>query len=567
MKYLKEIIRRNKRLILFYLVTGFGIAFFTNYKVDYFQKVIDGFIDGTLELKGILYYGGMLLSHYVLNYIDEYPAKKLEHGIYLDFKVLALRKISQIDYKEYQSLGTGKLIQRIENGAESGRSLLYDFWLCFVRELLPTIVFSIFFIWKINSKIMYILLSGYVIVFIVTNFLLKILYQIKERILLNEEQLNHYLVRGFMEMLVFRIERKFPSELKKAEHSKDEIVDAKVKMNLIHEAFFPIFALLIACIDVSILLYGYFEKTISVGEIVALITLIENAYTPIAIFNVLYVQYKLDKTSFQRFERFLDLKEDEQLKNGKSISSLSMDISIQDLIFAYDEKIILQHLSFSIKKGEKVAFVGESGSGKSTLIKIFAGLLKSERGSILYGNTELKDIYLESYYEHLTYISQDTPIFDGTIRENLMFGEEKTEEEILKVLNCVQLQELISNLEYGIDTKIGERGSNLSGGEKQRLALARLWFEDRDIIIFDEATSALDNLTEELVMKEVLQVCKDKTVITIVHRLNTIKEYDKIIVLKQGKIVEMGKFNELINNNGYFKKLYDYGQTMKSMER
>ena len=567
MKYLKEIIRRNKRLILFYLVTGFGIAFFTNYKVDYFQKVIDGFIDGTLELKGILYYGGMLLSHYVLNYIDEYPAKKLEHGIYLDFKVLALRKISQIDYKEYQSLGTGKLIQRIENGAESGRSLLYDFWLCFVRELLPTIVFSIFFIWKINSKIMYILLSGYVIVFIVTNFLLKILYQIKERILLNEEQLNHYLVRGFMEMLVFRIERKFPSELKKAEHSKDEIVDAKVKMNLIHEAFFTIFALLIACIDVSILLYGYFEKTISVGEIVALITLIENAYTPIAIFNVLYVQYKLDKTSFQRFERFLDLKEDEQLKNGKGISSLSMDISIQDLIFAYDEKIILQQLSFSIKKGEKVAFVGESGSGKSTLIKIFAGLLKSERGSILYGNTELKDIYLESYYEHLTYISQDTPIFDGTIRENLMFGEEKTEEEILKVLNCVQLQELISNLEYGIDTKIGERGSNLSGGEKQRLALARLWFEDRDIIIFDEATSALDNLTEELVMKEVLQVCKDKTVITIVHRLNTIKEYDKIIVLKQGKIVEMGKFNELINNNGYFKKLYDYGQTTKSMER
>lgn len=567
MKYLKEIIRRNKRLILFYLVTGFGIAFFTNYKVDYFQKVIDGFIDGTLELKGILYYGGMLLSHYVLNYIDEYPAKKLEHGIYLDFKVLALRKISQIDYKEYQSLGTGKLIQRIENGAESGRSLLYDFWLCFVRELLPTIVFSIFFIWKINSKIMYILLSGYVIVFIVTNFLLKILYQIKERILLNEEQLNHYLVRGFMEMLVFRIERKFPSELKKAEHSKDEIVDAKVKMNLIHEAFFTIFALLIACIDVSILLYGYFEKTISVGEIVALITLIENAYTQIAIFNVLYVQYKLDKTSFQRFERFLDLKEDEQLKNGKGISSLSMDISIQDLIFAYDEKIILQHLSFSIKKGEKVAFVGESGSGKSTLIKIFAGLLKSERGSILYGNTELKDIYLESYYEHLTYISQDTPIFDGTIRENLMFGEEKTEEEILKVLNCVQLQELISNLEYGIDTKIGERGSNLSGGEKQRLALARLWFEDRDIIIFDEATSALDNLTEELVMKEVLQVCKDKTVITIVHRLNTIKEYDKIIVLKQGKIVEMGKFNELINNNGYFKKLYDYGQTTKSMER
>ena len=129
----------------------------------------------------------------------------------------------------YQKIGTGKLVQRIENGASAGRNVIYNFWLRVIRDLLPTIVFSIYFIWKINKAITYALLIGYVIIFIITNLLLKFLYQIKERILNNEELLNHYLVRGFMEMLVFRVNNQFFNEIRKAQKAKDEIVSSKSK--------------------------------------------------------------------------------------------------------------------------------------------------------------------------------------------------------------------------------------------------------------------------------------------------------------------------------------------------
>ena len=152
------------------------------------------------------------------------------------------------------------------------------------------------------------------IIFIVTNLLLKFLYQIKEKILNNEEALNRFLVRGFTEMLVFRMARQFPHEAKKAAAARKDIVASKTKMTMIHEAFFTIFALLVACLDIGILFYARQVQSLSIGSVVTLITLIDNAYTPIAIFNVLYVQYKLDKTAYRRFEDFLNLKEDDQLE-------------------------------------------------------------------------------------------------------------------------------------------------------------------------------------------------------------------------------------------------------------
>ncbi len=138
----------------------------------------------------------------------------------------------------------------------------------------------------------------------------------KERILNNEEALNRFLVRGFMEMVVFRMAHQFPDELQKAQGSKKEIVDTKVKMNMIHKAFFTIFALLIACLDIAVLVYAWQTKSLSLGAVVALITLIDNAYTPIAIFNVIYVQYKLNKAAFSRYGEFLDMQDDKQLDGG-----------------------------------------------------------------------------------------------------------------------------------------------------------------------------------------------------------------------------------------------------------
>ena len=186
MRYIKDILKKNSIWVLVYIGLGIFNSFVANYKVDYFQKVIDGLADRTLAFAGVATYGFILLVNYCMNYLDNYPEKKLEHGIYLDFKLLSLRKISTIDYTEYQKIGTGKLVQRIENGSAAGRNVLFNFWLCLIRDLLPTIGFSIYFIWKIDEKVTYVLFVGYAFIFIITNILLKFLYKIKEKILNSE---------------------------------------------------------------------------------------------------------------------------------------------------------------------------------------------------------------------------------------------------------------------------------------------------------------------------------------------------------------------------------------------
>lgn len=557
MHYSREILKKNRIWVFIYISLGIFNAFLANYKADFFQRVIDGLADQTLAFSSIILYGVILLVNYCMNYLDNYPETKLDHGIYLDFKLLALRKISTIDYVEYQKIGTGKLVQRIENGASAGRDVLFHFWLCFIRSLLPTVAFSVYFIWRIDTHITYVLFAGYLIIFVITNILLKFLYKIKETILNSEELLNHYLVRGFMEMLVFRMNKQFTNEMKKTRDAKENIVSSKVKMTMIHEAFFTIFALLVAILDIAILFYAWKAQSLTVGSVVALITLIENAYTPIAIFNVLYVQYKLDKEAYGRFVEFLNLKDDKQLTTGHTLKSDVGEIVVNHLSFQYETRTIFDNLSLSIKKGEKIAFVGESGSGKSTLIKLLLGLLKYDKGEIRLGDMELRDICLMDLYDKVRYLSQDTPVFDGSIKENLVFDKNVPEEQIWNALRKVQLSYFVEKLATGLDTQIGEKGTCLSGGEKQRLALARLWFDDSELVILDEATSAIDNLTEESVMKAVMQQLNGKTVIAIAHRLNSIAGFDRIILFKDGKIVGQGSFEELLRTNAYFVDLYN----------
>ena len=282
MKYLQEIIKKNKIWIIIYIILGIGLSFLANYSVSYFQKLIDRFTAGTLTLSGILFYCGLLLILCIASYLDEYPHQKLNNGIYLDLKLMALKKTSRIDYLAYQSLGTGKLIQRIENGSTAGRNILFEFWFRIAKELLPSALFSMFFIYRLNHVIAYTVACGYLLVFLITNLLLKLLYRMKERMLDNEELLNHYLTRGFMEMVVFRLNRQFSREIHKAERSKDEIVRSKIGISFIHEAFFAAFAALIILIKAALIIYAWYTRSISIGAVVALITLVDNAYTPIA---------------------------------------------------------------------------------------------------------------------------------------------------------------------------------------------------------------------------------------------------------------------------------------------
>jgi ATP-binding cassette subfamily B protein len=547
--------------MLLQVAIGLAWTFLQSFSSRYFQNVIDHFTDSSLTITQIAIYGSALIAMYMLCYLQNYPERKLQHGIELSLKTNALKKMSVIDYLSYVKIGTGTLIQRIENGATAGSNILFGFYLRLASELLPQMLFSIVFIFVINRTIMIGILMGYGIVFIVTNILLKVLYKVKANILINEEKFNHFIVRGFMEMVVFRVNRRFEHEISKAETASDEIIHAKVQMKLIHEAFFTIFVILVCFLKIGIIVYGWMTQSLTIGGIVALIALVDNAYTPIAIFNVCYVDYKLDKVAFSRYTDFLDAKEDVHLTQGAQISELCGNLSFSRIGFCYKEREIFCDLNLNIAHGKSVAFVGESGSGKSTAVKLLVGLLHPDSGCITVDGVNLNEINLNSYYKQIAYLPQEPPVFDGTLRENLVFDEVVDDEDLINAIRKAGLENLFAKLEKGFDTPLGERGVSLSGGERQLLALARLWFSNAKIVIFDEATSAIDNLTEETVMKNVMDLLSGKTVIAIAHRLDSIQSYDHIFVFHDGRIVEQGRFNDLIEKHQYFYELYNRAST------
>ena len=557
MKLFKEVLKNNKKMIIFYILIGITINFLNLYSVTYYQKILDAFQYQRLTLTPLIIYGVLLIVSTILGYLENYPEQQVKNKLYLDFKLQALKKLKTIDYLEYQKLGTGKLTQKVEDGASSSRDILVNFYFKTIRYLLPTGLFSLIFIYQVKKKLVLFIFLGYVIVIIVSNLILKRLYRLKENILDNQELLNKHLVRGFMELVVFRTNKKYDTEIKITEEGIKNIVNAKTKIKLVHEIFFTVFALIVNILKVVVLAYSVLNSNLSVGSIVTVLSLLGKAYEPIAIFNVEYVDYKLNKVTVKKYLEFLDLKDDQNLTTGKRIKQIEGAIEFKNVSYSYlKEKKLIENLSLKINNNEKVALVGESGSGKSTIIKLIIGLIKNESGKILIDGNDLSKINLNDFYEYVTYISQESPIFDGTLKENLVLDKNISDKEIKEVLKLVALEKFLNRLEKGLDTELGEKGIRMSGGERQRVALARLFFDNSKIIILDEATSAMDNITEKEVMKNILKRLKNKTIIIIAHRLETIKEVNKIFLLKNGKILEQGTFNELLQENTYFKELY-----------
>ena len=558
MKLFKEVIKENKFIIIFYVLIGIIINFIDLYSVTYYQKILDAFQFKTLTFTPLIIYGILLITSTILGYIENYPEQKVKHGLYFDFKLQALKKMKTIDYLEYQKIGTGILTQKVEDGSSASRDILVDFWLKIFRYLLPTAIFSLIFIYNVNKKFVLFVFIGYVIVIIVSNIILKRLYKLKENILTNQEYLNKHLVRGFMELVVFRTNKKYDTEIKVTKNAIKNVVNERVKIRLVHEMFFTIFALLVNILKIAILFYAVFNLNVSVGGIVTVIALLYKAYEPIAIFNVEYTSYKLNKITVNKYIKFLDSLDDQNLENGKIIKNVDGNIEFKNVSFTYKNinKNVINDLSFKINKNTKVAFVGESGSGKSTILKLLMGLIKNDKGQILIDNNDLSLVNLNSFYDYVTYVSQEAPIFDGTLKENLVFDKEIDDKKIIDVLKLVCLDEFYGKLKDGLYTELGEKGIRMSGGERQRVALARLFFDDSKIIILDEATSAMDNITEKEVMNNIVKSLNDKTIIIIAHRLETIKDVDEIFVLDKGRIIEKGSYKQLLNKNGYFAKLY-----------
>lgn len=245
-----------------------------------------------------------------------------------------------------------------------------------------------------------------------------------------------------------------------------------------------------------------------------------------------------------------------EMESQDNIPVLNGNISFQNVSFSYDEKVVFKNISFEIKKGDKVAIVGKSGCGKSTLLKLITRFYDPIIGDIMFDGKSFRSLVVKDIRSHIGFVFQEPFLFGTTIFENILFGKlNSTPEMVINATKLAYIHDFILSLPDGYETFIGERGVKLSGGQKQRLALARVFLRNPSLIILDEPTSALDNITEHSIKKALDYHFRDKTIITVAHRLNTIRNCNNIIVLNQGEIVEQGTYDELYEKKGHFYNL------------
>ncbi|MBV7392473.1 ABC transporter ATP-binding protein/permease [Enterococcus sp. ALS3] len=564
MDYKGKIFLKFKTSIILYLLLGIGASFLNSLNIYYFQKIIDS-VKNNFSWNFIIIYAVSMILVTVFSYISEWPKSKLFNGLYYYFKEEALKKVSIIDYSRYLKIGTGSLLQKIESGSVAGRGIYFNFWFRIIRELLPDILFNLFFISLINIKLIPIILIGYVAVFATTKILLSFLYDVKKDILINEELLGGTLVRGITELVTFRINQRYSKEINSYQNHSKVVVNNIAKMTMTHELFFTIFALLVSLIKIiTIVLFFTGNFTITIGGLVGLIAYIDKIYNPIAIFNVLFVQYKLDCVSFSRLENFFQERNDLSLVENKNLLSEKIDsIAMQNVDVKIGSDLVLRKISYKFEKG-LYGIVGESGSGKSTLVKTLLGLLKNSHGNIYYNEKNLNELNLNSLYDKIFYLSQDVPVFDGTLKENIVFDKEVPDSTVIEVLSKCQLSDFYNSLEEGLETRLGEKGSRLSGGEKQRVAFARLFFSEANVIILDEATSAMDVLTETNLMNNIKDIISDKVTLIITHRIKNLNYVNEILCMESGQIKESGSFLELTRKKGILFKLIENEENRES---
>ena len=298
----------------------------------------------------------------------------------------------------------------------------------------------------------------------------------------------------------------------------------------------------------------------TLGDFTAFILAITQMYQPIKNFAQLNSTIQKAASGSERVFEILDEKvEIFDLPDAKTLDTFSKNIVYKNVSFEYEQnKPILKDINIDIEKGQTVAFVGSSGSGKSTIANLILRFYDVNSGEILVDGTNIKNLTLESLRDKIGVVSQDVFLFNDTIRYNIAYGKlDATDEEIESAARAANAHKFISKMPEGYNTLIGERGMKLSGGEKQRIAIARAMLKNPPILILDEATSALDSESEKLVQEAIETLMKNRTVILIAHRLSTVKNADKIIVIDKGTIAETGKHQELLDKDGIYAKLYN----------
>jgi len=350
-------------------------------------------------------------------------------------------------------------------------------------------------------------------------------------------------------------------EIEKFEVGNEQFVEASRKSYHAMAQFFASTSFITDIFNVIILIAGglfLYNDRINFADYSTFIVSVNLFINPVNTLINFVEQYQNGTTGFKRFLEIMDIEPEKEDPNAAELKNVQGDIELCDVNFSYDTtREVLDNINLKVNKGDIMALVGPSGGGKTTICHLIPRFYRLAEGSIKIDGQDISKLTLESLRRNIGIVQQDVFLFNGSIRDNILYGRlDATEEEVIEAAKRANIHDYVMSLEKGYDTEIGERGVRLSGGQKQRLSIARVFLKDPAILILDEATSALDNTTEIMIQQALDELCQGRTTIVVAHRLSTIKRANSIAVISEGKIIEQGTHEELMNLGGTYKNLY-----------
>lgn len=531
------------------------------YQAYFVKSVIDGiFAENAteayaIELASILV--GLALINYPFRYLHFYGMRMVVDRATCDIRKAIYSKFQNLSTAYHSETKQGNLLSIMMNDtAVFAESFMHG--VSIIREPLfgaALLGVALYHDWKL-TLIIFAVLPFFLVIFSVTG---KRIRRYTARAQADTADMTHHAAEGLIGQKIIKAFSLQKYMLQRFGSAQEQFLGHKKKSNSAEEHSHPLVETVGALAFATVIILAFYRHRdggLTVGEFFSFVGALAMFMDPVRKYSK--ANTKLNQAAAAGSRIFALLSEKEEDNRGAiELKEFKSCLEFKNVTFSYGHNNVVRDFSLIIKKGEKVGLVGLSGSGKSTLISLLLRLYDIEKGEILIDGINIKKYSLESIRNIFALVSQDVFLFNDSVRENLFAGESYSQEEIEHALKVSYSGEFIDKLSNGLETPIGDRGLKLSGGQSQRLTIARAFLRNCPIFLFDEATSALDNESEKVVQRALDEVANKKTVIAIAHRLSTIQNYDKIVVMKSGRKVEEGKHSELINQKGEYQKLYN----------